>query len=69
VLGIGVHGDQFCAVDAFLHHAGDGVRPAAAAADHRDLGLELGENLIKVFIILRRGHGFVPRLSECLFNN
>ena len=52
VLGIGIDSDKFRTVDALFHHAGDRIRSAASATNHNDLGLELGQNLVKVFIIL-----------------
>jgi hypothetical protein len=53
VLGIRIDGDEFCPVDAFFHHAGDRVRSPTTTTNHSDLGLELGQDLVKVFVILR----------------
>ncbi len=69
VLGVRIDSDQFGAVDTLFHHAGNRIGSGAPAADHPDLGLELAQDLVKVFIILGNGRCCVHRLRECLFNN
>ena len=39
-LRVGVQDVELDAAESFVHHAGDGVRAAAAHADHLDLGAE-----------------------------
>jgi hypothetical protein len=53
VLGIRIDRDELSPVDAFFHHAGDSIRSPATTTNHSDLGLELGQDLVKVFVILR----------------
>jgi hypothetical protein len=53
VLGVSIYGDELCPMDTFFHHAGDGIRSPATTSNDRDLSLELGQDLVKVFVILR----------------
>jgi hypothetical protein len=53
MLGVCIDSDELCPMDTFFHHAGYGIRSPATASDDRDLSLELGQDLVKVFVILR----------------
>jgi hypothetical protein len=53
MLCVRIDSDELCPMDTFFHHTGDGIRSPATASDDRDLSLELGQDLVKVFIILR----------------
>ena len=52
VLCICIDSDELCPVDTFFHHAGDRIRTPPTTADNGYLGLELGQDLVKIVIIL-----------------